>query len=71
MRIGELVTGLRYMVTNEQRSVFDLLKEMGELDRKQLDERTMQLADQMHSQGLINRQFNEETQEIKYSLYKR
>lgn len=71
MRIGELVTGLRYMVTNEQRTIFEMLKEVNSLTADSLDERTCRVAEQMHSQGLIDRQFNEETKEISYCLFKR
>jgi hypothetical protein len=71
MRIGELVTGLRYMTTNEQRGIFELLKEMKSVTPEQLDERAQQVAHEMHTMGLIDRQINEDTQEITYRLYKR
>jgi hypothetical protein len=61
MKIGELVSGLKYMVTNEQREVFTLLKQQKEIPRAELDERQNRLAEQMSSQGLIDRIYNEET----------
>lgn len=71
MRIGELETGLRYMVTNEQRAFFEMLKELNEVATSELDERSKQLAEEMTSLGLINRQYDEETKETKYSLRQR
>lgn len=71
MRIGELVSGLRCMVTNEQRGLFELLKEMGSVKPSELDERGQQVAFDMCSQGLIDRQINEDTQEVSYVLFKR
>jgi len=71
MRIGELETGLRYMVTNEQRAFFEMLKELNEVAASELDERSKQLAEEMTSLGLINRQYDEETKETKYSLRQR
>lgn len=71
MRIGELVTGLRCMVTNEQRGMFELLREMGSIKPDELDERGQQIAFDMCSQGLIDRQINEDTQEVSYCLFQR
>ena len=69
MKIGELVSGLKYMVTNEQREVFTLLKQQKEIPRAELDERQHRLAEQMSSQGLIDRIYNEETETVSYKLF--
>jgi hypothetical protein len=69
MKIGELVSGLKYMVTNEQREVFTLLKQQKEIPRAELDERQNRLAEQMSSQGLIDRIYNEETETVSYKLF--
>jgi len=69
MKIGELVSGLKYMVTNEQREVFNLLKQNKEIPRIELDERQNRLAEQMSSQGLIDRIYNEETKTVSYKLF--
>jgi hypothetical protein len=69
MKIGELVSGLKYMVTNEQRDVFNLLKQNKEIPRTELDERQHRLAEQMSSQGLIDRIYNEETETVSYKLF--
>ena len=60
MKIGQLISGLKYMVTNEQREVFTLLKQHKEMLRTDLDERQHRLAEQMSSQGLIDRIYNDE-----------
>jgi len=69
MKIGELISGLKYMVTNEQREVFTLLKQQKEIPRAELDERQNRLAEQMSSQGLIDRIYNEETETVSYKLF--
>lgn len=71
MRIGELVSGLRCMITNEQRAIFELLKETNRISRSELDERSLRLAEEMTSQGLIDRLVNEENNEVFYCLFKR
>lgn len=71
MRIGELVSGLRCMITNEQRVVFEMLKEMNSLVSDDLDERTRYIAERMHTQGLIDRRYDEETKKVSYCLYRR
>lgn len=71
MRIGELVSGLRCMITNEQRAIFELLKETDRISRSELDERSLRLAEEMTSQGLIDRLVNEENNEVFYCLFKR
>jgi hypothetical protein len=69
MKIGQLISGLKYMVTNEQREVFTLLKQHKEMLRTDLDERQHRLAEQMSSQGLIDRIYNEETETVSYKLF--
>lgn len=70
MRLGELVSGLRIMITNEQRGFFEMMKEMGEVTVSDLDERNQRLAEEMTSMGLIDRQQNEE-KEVVYKLFER
>ena len=67
MRLGELVSGLRIMITNEQRGFFEMMKEMGEVTVHDLDERNQRLAEEMTSMGLIDRQQNE----VVYKLFER
>ena len=71
MKIGELVNGLRYMMTNEQRAFFEMLKELDGVAVNELDQRSQRLAEEMTSIGLIDRQYNEESQETKYILKQR
>jgi len=71
MRMGELFNGLRCMITNEQRGFFEMLKEMESVANDDLDERSLRLAEELTSLGLIKRQYNEENKETRYSLYKR
>lgn len=71
MRIGELASGLRYMITNEQREIFRLLKDHDELARHQLDERHQRLAEEMTKLGLIKRIYNEEKETVSYKLFSR
>jgi hypothetical protein len=70
MKIGELVSGLRYMVTNEQRQLINKLKE-NNIERHDLEEREQYVAEQMTRSGLIDRNYNEESQTVVYSLPKR
>jgi hypothetical protein len=71
MRMGELFNGLRCMITNEQRGFFETLKELQSVTNDDLDERSQRLAEELTSLGLINRQYNEENKEIRYSLFQR
>jgi hypothetical protein len=71
MRMGELFNGLRCMITNEQRGFFETLKELQSVTNEDLDERGQRLAEELTSLGLINRQYNEENKEIRYSLFQR
>lgn len=69
MKIAELVTGLRYMMTNEQKELFDMLKEQQTLNRYELSERQQEIVEQMTRSGLINRIYNEETKTVAYRLF--
>jgi hypothetical protein len=69
--MGELFNGLRCMITNEQRGFFETLKELQSVTNDDLDERSQRLAEELTSLGLINRQYNEENKEIRYSLFQR
>ena len=71
MRLGELVSGLRCMITNEQRGFFEMMREFGELSQDQMDERNQRLAEEMTSMGLIDRHHDEEKQKTTYKLFKR
>lgn len=71
MKIAELFNGLRYMLTREQKEVIDLIKEHKSIDRAELSERHQRLAEQMTSQGIIDRTYDEDTQAVAYKLYNR
>jgi hypothetical protein len=71
MRAGELYTGLRCMITNEQREFFQLLKNQGSAERHELEARQQHLAETMTKLGLINRIYNEETKSVIYQLFQR
>lgn len=69
MKIAELVTGLRYMMTNEQREMVNLLKKEKTLSRANLEERQQRLAEQMTSMGLIDRIYDENSKTVVYTLH--
>jgi hypothetical protein len=71
MKIGELLNGIKFMVTNEQLEFINKLKEHNILERHALEEREQRLAEQMTSTGLIDRNYNEETQTVQYRLHQR
>jgi hypothetical protein len=71
MKIAELVSGLRYMVTNEQLNLIDRLKKNDNLDRHDLEEREQEIMEQLTRSGIVNRKYNEETKTISYSLPRR
>lgn len=71
MKIAELVNGLRFMMTREQKEVVDLLKQKNVVNRSDLNERHQRLAEQMTSMGLIDRIYNEETETVAYKLFSR
>lgn len=67
MKIAELVNGYYYMITNEQQSFIVQLREK-DLVRSELDERQLRLAEEMHSLGIIDREYNDETETVTYKL---
>jgi hypothetical protein len=69
MKIAELVTGLRYMMTLEQKELVDLIKKDKSISRGDLNERYQRLAEQMTSLGLIDRSYDEQTKEVSYKLF--
>lgn len=71
MKIGELLSGIKFMVNNEQLEFINKLKEHNILERHALEEREQRLAEQMTSTGLIDRNYNEETQTVQYRLHQR
>ena len=71
MKIVELFTGLRYMMTNEQREIINLLKQEHTVPRSKLEERQQHLAERMTSMGLIDRIYDENSQTVAYKLYTR
>jgi len=71
MKIAELVTGLRYMMTNEQRELFNMVKEQENLPRHSLNERQQEVLEQMSRSGLVDRIYDEESQIVSYKLFQR
>ena len=71
MKIVELFTGLRYMMTNEQKEIINLLKQEHIVPRSKLEERQQHLAERMTSLGLIDRIYDENSQAVAYKLYTR
>jgi hypothetical protein len=71
MKIAELVTGLRYMMTNEQRELFNMVKEQKNLPRHSLNERQQEVLEQMSRSGLVDRTYDEESQIVSYKLFQR
>lgn len=71
MKIAELVNGLRYMITNEQKEFLSMLKEKQALPRYSLEERYQEIAEQMTKAGLIDRIYDEQTKTVVYSLFNR
>ena len=71
MKIGELFNGLKIMITNEQKSIIDALKESDIIAREDLDERQQHLAEQMTGLGLIDRVYDDQSESIVYRLFRR
>jgi predicted glycosyltransferase len=71
MKIVELFTGLRYMMTNEQKEFIAMLKKEHTIPRSNLEERQQVLAERMTSLGLIDRIYDENSQTVAYKLYTR
>jgi hypothetical protein len=71
MKIVELASGIKTMITNEQQELVKQIKESTQISREDLDERKQKLAEQMTSLGLLDRIYDEEKQAIIYKLFSR
>ena len=71
MKIAELASGLKIMITNEQQELVKLVKEHTQISRSDLDERKHKLAEDMTGLGLLDRIYDEENQAIIYKLFSR
>jgi hypothetical protein len=71
MKIVELASGIKTMITNEQQELVKLVKEHTQIDRSDLDERKQKIAEQMTGLGLLDRIYDEENQAIIYKLFNR
>ena len=67
MKIGELVDGKFFMITNEQHAFFKQLQEQN-LIRDQLSDREQRLAEEMTSLGIIDREYDDEAKQVIYKL---
>lgn len=56
------------MVTNEQLALIRRLKETQSIARHELEERDQLLAEKMTSTGLLDRNYDESTETVIYSL---
>ncbi len=71
MKIVELASGIKTMITNEQQELVTLVKEHTQIARTDLDERKQKIAEQMTGLGLLDRIYDEENQAIIYKLFSR
>jgi hypothetical protein len=71
MKIVELASGIKTMITNEQQELVKLVKEANQITRSDLDERKQKIAEQMTGLGLLDRIYDEENQAIIYKLFNR
>jgi hypothetical protein len=71
MKIVELASGIKTMITNEQQELVKLVKEQTQISRTDLDERKQKIAEQMTGLGLLDRIYDEENQAIIYKLFSR
>lgn len=71
MKIVELASGIKTMITNEQQELVKLVKEANQIARTDLDERKQKIAEQMTGLGLLDRIYDEEKQAIIYKLFSR
>lgn len=71
MKIVELASGIKTMITNEQQELVKFIKEHSQIARTDLDERKQKLAEQMTGLGLLDRIYDEENQAIIYKLFSR
>jgi hypothetical protein len=71
MKIVELASGIKTMITNEQQELVKLVKEQTQISRTDLDERKQKIAEQMTGLGLLDRVYDEENQQVIYKLFSR
>jgi hypothetical protein len=71
MKIVELASGIKTMITNEQQELVKLVREQTQISRTDLDERKQKIAEQMTGLGLLDRIYDEENQAIIYKLFSR
>jgi len=71
MKIVELASGIKTMITNEQQELVKLVKEHSQIARIDLDERKQKIAEQMTGLGLLDRIYDEKTETIIYRLFSR
>ena len=71
MKVVELASGIKTMITNEQQELVKLVKEQTQISRTDLDERKQKIAEQMTGLGLLDRIYDEENQAIIYKLFSR
>lgn len=71
MKIVELASGIKTMITNEQQELVKMVKEQNQVARTDLDERKQKIAEQMTGLGLLDRIYDEENQAIIYKLFSR
>ena len=71
MKIVELASGIKTMITNEQQELVKLVKEHRQISRIDLNERAQKIAEQMTGLGLLNRVYDEKTETVIYKLFDR
>lgn len=71
MKIVELASGIKTMITNEQQELVKLVKEHRQISRIDLNERAQKIAEQMTGLGLLNRIYDEKTETVIYKLFDR
>jgi hypothetical protein len=62
MKIVELASGIKTMITNEQQELVKLVKEHRQISRIDLNERAQKIAEQMTGLGLLDRIYDEKTE---------
>jgi len=71
MKIVELASGIKTMITNEQQELVKLVKEHSQISRIDLNERAQKIAEQMTGLGLLDRIYDEKTETVIYKLFNR
>jgi len=71
MKIVELASGIKTMITNEQQELVKLVKEHRQISRIDLNERAQKIAEQMTGLGLLDRIYDEKTETVIYKLFNR